>query len=73
MSVEPGSHELSAATFGYTLFTILALSTWCIVGSFMHGTLYAPSTVGTIMHRVTPLLVCMLSTITIVLLFIDFY
>ena len=69
--IEPGAHELTVSTFGYTLFALMALSTWATVGSVFSD--HENETIWTLFHRVTPYVVCTISLISIILLCVDFF
>jgi hypothetical protein len=70
-SIEPGVHELTVSTFGYTLFALMSLSTWATIGSVFSDN--ENEDIWTLFHRVTPYVVCTISLISIVLLCIDFF
>jgi hypothetical protein len=70
MTTDPGSHELTGATFGYTLFALMALSTWATVGSVYND---QTDKIWTLFHRVTPYVACTIALISIILLCVDFF
>jgi hypothetical protein len=68
---EPGLHELTVPTFGYTLFALMSLSAWATIGS--HFSDHQSEAIWSLFHRVTPYVVCTIALIAILLLLIDFF
>lgn len=71
MQIDPGSHELTASTFGYTLFALMTLSAWSTVGSVVKA--QQNEQIWALFHRVTPYVVCTIALISIILLCVDFF
>jgi hypothetical protein len=67
---DPGSHELTVATFGYTLFALMSLSAWATIGSVYND---KSDHIWPLFHRVTPYVACTIALISIILLCVDFF
>ena len=72
ITIEPGNHELSPGTFGYTLFALIVLSAWATIGSCSHTTTEDVA-IWSLFHRSTPVVVCVITVISILLLYMDFF
>jgi hypothetical protein len=72
ISLEPSNHELTPGTFGYTLFALIMLSTWATIGSCSHTT-PEDGAIWSLFHRSTPFVVCIITVISILLLYMDFF
>jgi hypothetical protein len=70
--IEPSTHELTPGTFGYTLFALMMLSAWAIIGSCSHTTTEDVA-LWSLFHQLTPVVVGIIAIISILLLYMDFF